>query len=253
MSVWTVFWSFFAFLLILFIFTKFRSDWVCPYGDRYGKGCVYRVNKFNGQDLKLLKRKVPRPMGIVAVANDTADCSLNPCLKMNGGCQERCNVADNGTIVCSCFPGKELAADLRACEPVKEVANVTCDGYLCKQSKKCIPQQFVCDAQPNDCGPDDNSDELDQICKKKECSKDEFKCVKTGICISKAHVCDGEPDCGLNDSSDELNCNATLPECKPDTEFRCANGICLRIEWYCDGDDDCLDLSVRIEFLLSLF
>ena len=176
----------------------FWTDWVCPFGDRNGKGCIYRINKFTGSDLKLLKRKVNRPMGIIAVANDTEDCSLNPCLKMNGGCQDRCNVADNGTIYCTCFMGKQLSQDLKSCEIIVVVKvkeehaswNCSSDEFKCKNGK-CIPHSFVCD-QNYDCGANDISDELDEICIKKECLKDQFKCNKTGICISKSHLCDSE-------------------------------------------------------------
>lgn len=209
------------------------TDWVCPFGDRYGKGCIYSINKFTGGDLKLLKRKVPRPMGIIAVANDT-DCTLNPCLKMNGGCQDRCNVDNNGTIVCSCFMGKELSKDLKSCEPVKmRIENTTCasDEFECKNGK-CISQKLVCDSEAGDCGPDDNSDELEELCLKRQCQKDQFKCNKTGICISKSHLCDGESDCGSNDNSDEApfqNCKMT--ECKAN-EFKCTNGECILLS-YC--------------------
>ena len=35
---------------------------------------VIRANKYTGQDVIMLRREVPRPMGIIAVANDTHDC-----------------------------------------------------------------------------------------------------------------------------------------------------------------------------------
>lgn len=124
-------------------------------------------------------------MGIIAVANDTEDCSLNPCLKLNGGCQDRCNVADNGTILCSCFLGKELAADLRTCEPAKPKENVTCesDEFKCNKTGKCILKVHICDLE-FDCGPDDFSDESPfQNCTKAECKPvTEFRC-NNGQCI----------------------------------------------------------------------
>jgi len=235
-----------AFDLAIYGDFLYWSDWICPFGDRYGKGCIYRVNKFTGSDLKLLKRKVPRPMGIIAVANDTEDCSLNPCLEHNGQCQDRCNVDNNGTVVCSCFMGKRLSSDMKTCEIFK-VENITCaaDEFKCK-SGKCISQKHVCDTELGDCGPDDNSDEQGELCKAKVCQKDEFKCNKTGICISKSHVCDGDFDCshnGINDRSDEAPFqNCSLTECKPN-EFRCNNGGCILLSYYCDFDDDCGDLS----------
>lgn len=130
-------------------------------------------------------------MGIIAVANDTEDCSLNPCLKMNGGCQDRCNVENNGTVVCSCFMGRELGKDLKSCEIVKiNVENSTCLA-------------------------------------------DEFKCIKTGICLSRSNLCDFENDCGPNDNSDEAPFqDCKVVDCKP-TEFRCANGGCILLS-YCE-------------------
>ena len=35
---------------------------------------VIRANKYTGEDVVWLRKEVPRPMGIIAVANDTNDC-----------------------------------------------------------------------------------------------------------------------------------------------------------------------------------
>lgn len=152
-------------------------------------------------------------MGIIAIANDSEDCSLNPCLKMNGGCQERCGVRDNGTIDCSCFTGKQLAKDLKSCELVKEVENITCsnDEFKCKTGK-CIPNTLLCDLDI-DCPDKDGeifylsfsiqrfnfsfymTDEDVELCLKMKCKQGQFKCVKAGACIDSRLVCDGEIEC----------------------------------------------------------
>lgn len=66
----------------------FWTDWVGH--------AVYRSNKYTGGDVVTLRKNIPRPMGIVAVANDTEDCTVNPCLTLNGGCSDICSVGVNG-------------------------------------------------------------------------------------------------------------------------------------------------------------
>lgn len=154
---------------------------------------------------------------------------------MNGGCQERCGVENNGTIVCSCFMGKQLAKDLKSCEIVKTFENITCsaDEFKCKSSGKCISNLTICDGEV-DC-INDGSDEDMVMCLERNCTISQFKC-KTGVCIDSKLVCDGEIDC-QNDGSDEepyRNCT-NLNECKPN-EFRCNNGECILTSYYCDGD-----------------
>lgn len=54
-----------------------------------------------------------RPMGIVAVANDTEDCFSNPCLINNGGCEEYCQLNTSGHVECACYKGRTLSGDGR--------------------------------------------------------------------------------------------------------------------------------------------
>lgn len=46
----------------------FWTDWVLH--------AVIRANKYTGEDVYWLRKDVPRPMGIVAVHDDTAKCKL---------------------------------------------------------------------------------------------------------------------------------------------------------------------------------
>lgn len=46
----------------------FWTDWVLH--------AVIRANKYTGEDVVWLRKEVPRPMGIIAVANDTNDCEF---------------------------------------------------------------------------------------------------------------------------------------------------------------------------------
>jgi len=44
---------------------------------------VIRANKYTGEDVLWLRKEVPRPMGIIAVANDTNDCEFTAILTMH--------------------------------------------------------------------------------------------------------------------------------------------------------------------------
>jgi hypothetical protein len=50
----------------------FWTDWVLH--------AVIRANKYTGEDVVWLRKEVPRPMGIIAVANDTNDCEFTETL-----------------------------------------------------------------------------------------------------------------------------------------------------------------------------
>ncbi|KAJ6665385.1 hypothetical protein lerEdw1_003225 [Lerista edwardsae] len=64
--------------------------------------------------------------------------------------------------------------------------------------------------------------------------------IRTGRCISKAWLCDGDIDC--EDQSDEDNCEEYM--CGP-PKYPCANdtSICLQPEKLCNGRRDCPDGS----------
>ncbi|XP_035218425.1 low-density lipoprotein receptor-related protein 1-like isoform X2 [Stegodyphus dumicola] len=247
----------------------FWTDWVSH--------SVMRADKYTGSNVVTLRKNIARPMGIVAIANDT-DCTLNPCHVLNGGCEDQCNVAVDGRVWCSCFLGKVLLPDGKRC--VEKEANcsteefecgngmcipfeLTCDGVsacqngtdeneqYCKTrtcpseffpcaNNRCIPKSRVCDGQ-NSCG--DYSDEM--LC---NCAEDQFRCHFGGPCITQAYLCDNDPDCP--DGSDEMDC--PKPDCSLhpliwdplQKLINCEHTVaCIHPAWICDGQDDCWDMS----------
>jgi integrin beta 2 len=56
----------------------FWTDWVLH--------AVIRANKYTGEDVVWLRKEVPRPMGIIAVANDTNDCEFTENLTIKSRC-----------------------------------------------------------------------------------------------------------------------------------------------------------------------
>lgn len=71
-------------------------------------------------------------------------------------------------------------------------------------------------------------------------------CEKSGRCIPKVWVCDGDIDCGDNDSSDEHDKCPKLPSCLP-SEFKCANNHCISYDLYCNNENDCGDNSDELQ------
>ncbi|GFY45676.1 low-density lipoprotein receptor-related protein 1 [Trichonephila inaurata madagascariensis] len=247
----------------------FWTDWVSH--------AVLRADKYTGNNVVTLRKNIARPMGIVAIANDT-DCTMNPCHILNGGCEDQCNVAVDGLVTCTCFLGRTLLPDGQRC--VGKEANctieefecgngmcipfeLTCDGVsacqngtdedevYCKSrdcpsdffhcsNNRCIPRSRVCDGQ-NSCG--DYSDEI--LC---SCAADQFRCHFGGPCISQSYRCDNDPDCP--DASDEMNC--PQPDCSLHPLFwdplqkliNCEyTSACIHPAWICDGQNDCWDMS----------
>ncbi|XP_071953010.1 uncharacterized protein [Antedon mediterranea] len=70
-----------------------------------------------------------------------------------------------------------------------------------------------------------------------ECFK-EFRCLRSGKCVSQETVCNGKSDC--SDGSDEQDCDEF--KCR-ENEFQCANKRCIPLVWQCDGQNDCKDNS----------
>lgn len=99
---------------------------------------VFKANKYNGTDLIILRKNVARPMGIVAVAFDTLDCTLNPCLKNNGNCSDICSVSLNGTVICSCFKGRSLIDETNC---IGKRTNCSYEDY---RRKLCKPDPCGC-------------------------------------------------------------------------------------------------------------
>ncbi|KAK6630731.1 hypothetical protein RUM44_002900 [Polyplax serrata] len=211
----------------------FWTDWVLH--------AVVRANKLTGEDVHWLRKDIPRPMGIVAVHDDTAKCHNNPCLVTNGGCEDECRLDAMGSVICVCFPGRQVQANNphRCIEiPPGIHKNDTCDEtgkhFRCSSHGSCIPFELTCDGIKH-C--EDGSDEFLTYCAvPRECNEGFFKC-RNNRCIPNANVCDFVNDCG--DNSDEFeNCNCTGPN-----HFRCANGQCISSSLRCDMDADCRDWS----------
>ncbi|RWS16456.1 hypothetical protein B4U79_10678 [Dinothrombium tinctorium] len=202
----------------------FWTDWVAH--------AVFRANKYTGANLIMLRRNVARPMGIIAVANDSEDCTLNPCLVLNGGCSDICTVSLNGSVVCKCNAQRVLLPDGERCTFHSE-ANCTDTQFECGNGQ-CIPYELTCD-EVSAC--EDHSDEDEIFCATRKCPEKFFSCTNNR-CIPHSKVCDGQNNCA--DSSDEANCT-----CGPNM-FKCHNGPCIGSHFRCDHDPDCPDASDEI-------
>ncbi|RWS26912.1 prolow-density lipoprotein receptor-related protein 1-like protein, partial [Leptotrombidium deliense] len=200
------------------------TDWVAH--------AVYRANKYTGADVTILRRNVARPMGIIAVANDSEDCTLNPCLVLNGGCSDICTVNDSGIAVCQCNPNRILLADGERCVN-KKVSNCSETEFECGNGD-CVPYELTCDDVP---ACDDRTDEDEIFCATRRCPDKFFSCTNNR-CIPQNKVCDGQNNCA--DSSDEANCT-----CGADM-FKCNVGPCIATHFRCDHDPDCPDASDEI-------
>lgn len=192
----------------------FWTDWV--------EHSVLRCNKFTGSEVIKLRKNIPRPMGIIAVSNDSEDCTLNPCLPLNGGCEDVCSVASNGTIICSCFIGRVLSSDGKTC--VIKNSNCSDVEYECGTGV-CIPFELTCDGV-SAC-PDD-SDENTNFCATRECPKGFFRC-SNNRCISSSKLCDQQIDC--TDGSDETDCSCS------ESKFKCKDGPCISKQFRCDSGE----------------
>nr|XP_042899679.1 low-density lipoprotein receptor-related protein 1 isoform X4 [Parasteatoda tepidariorum] len=202
----------------------FWTDWVAH--------AVMRADKITGGNVVTLRKNIARPMGIVAVANDT-DCTLNPCHILNGGCQDQCNVAVDGRVICSCTSGKTLLPDGTRC--AEREANCTKEEFQCGNGM-CIPFELTCDGV-SACFNGTDEDEL--YCKTRSCPSEFFHCANNR-CIPKSRVCDGQNSCG--DYSDENQCSCG------EEKFRCTfGGPCISQSYRCDNDPDCPDASDEMD------
>ena len=86
----------------------FWTDWMLR--------AVIRANKYDGTGIIWLRKNLERqPMGIIAVANDSNDCTLNSCHDNKFGCQDKCHTNERGVPFCQCKYGR-LKADGKKCE-----------------------------------------------------------------------------------------------------------------------------------------
>ena len=96
-----------SFGLAVYEDTLFWTDWLLR--------AVIRANKYDGTGIVWLRKNLLRqPMGIIAVANDSQDCTLNRCHDNAHGCEDLCFTDETGRPYCHCTQGK-LAADGKTC------------------------------------------------------------------------------------------------------------------------------------------
>ncbi|XP_063897463.1 prolow-density lipoprotein receptor-related protein 1-like [Helicoverpa armigera] len=190
---------------------------------------VFRADKLAGGATPL-RRDVPRPMAIVAVAPQHQTCSADPCATLNGGCAELCSLDAAGAALCSCGAGRVLQADGRACGAA--AAACPAGQWACADGA-CIPEELVCDGVPH-CG-DSASDEDLYYCTSRACGPGTLRCGLGGRCVAAARACDGRADC--DDGADEAGC-----DCPPEN-YRCDDGACVLVAARCDGVQNCADGS----------
>ncbi|XP_039297964.1 low-density lipoprotein receptor-related protein 1 [Nilaparvata lugens] len=199
----------------------FWTDWVIH--------AVIRANKYTGEEVTILRRDIPRPMAIVAVANDTDDCFSNPCRQHNDGCSDICRLTADGHSYCECGKDRVLT-DAKNCVDWTP-PDCPSDQFRCHNGF-CVPYSATCDGI-NHCA--DNSDEEEGYCSKRMCVPGYFRC-HNNRCIVLEEVCNDANDCG--DNSDEVNCT-----CETEGHFKCRNGPCIEARLVCDNDPDCPDAS----------
>lgn len=84
----------------------------------------------------------------------------NPCLTLNGGCEDICGLDIKGVVECSCKPNRLLLPDKLRCVDNILIKNCSINEFLCS-SNECIPIENTCDGI-NHC--QDNSDEDVNYC-----------------------------------------------------------------------------------------
>ncbi|XP_037895975.1 low-density lipoprotein receptor-related protein 1B isoform X2 [Glossina fuscipes] len=150
-------------------------------------------------------------------------CDPNVHFVCNGRCYQR-------TLMCSSINYCPDGEDQRNCE------QHSCNSheFTCFKTGKCIQLSWVNDGVV-DCGPDDSSDEGDEVVFEEKCP--EHMC-ENGVCVALSAICDGINQCG--DNSDESDCASI--ECGPGERF-CMPIGCYDETSICDGIHDCLDFS----------
>ena len=164
-----------AFAIAVFEDYIYWTDWVLF--------SVLRANKHTGDDVVVLRKDIQKPMGIVAVSNQTVSCVANPCNILNGGCSDVCSVGDDGKVKCSCGKDKVMVDDRCV---AKHASSTTCDAgeFLCV-SGGCINYALTCDGTPH-C--QDGSDESIVYCATRTCHPGFFRC-RSNRCIPNSLVC----------------------------------------------------------------
>lgn len=184
---------------------------------------VISCNKYSGGDVLMLRKDISRPMGIVAVQDNAHNCTANPCLVLNGGCEDVCLTDKNGKISCQCTQGV-LDEDGRRCR-TKSFYNCEIGQFRCTNGG-CIPYALTCDSVMH-CA--DGSDESLIYCSKRTCPRGYFQC-RNHRCILAEQTCNGVQDCGDGSDESTTTCNCTA------MHFRCNNGQCILAKHRCDYD-----------------
>ncbi|KAL5005791.1 hypothetical protein ScPMuIL_016949 [Solemya velum] len=202
----------------------FWTDWIMR--------AVLRANKYDGSGVTWLKKMSRQPMGIIAVANDTDDCTLSACRDPQIGCEEACLIDAKGFPKCVCSDGNVVAPDGKRCLPKGMVCDK--DSFLCNDKSGCFKMEKTCDGISHCI---DNSDEEPAFCADRICPFTMFKCDQKR-CLPKFKQCDGSIDC--LDQSDEADCQCA------ENEWRCKNGKCIMEKYRCDWENDCADYSDEV-------
>lgn len=84
----------------------------------------------------------------------------NKCKKLNGGCEDVCQLDAVGSVLCSCHEGRHLLKDGYRCVTRDETRNCSDTEFQCSNGD-CIPYDWTCDLQPQ-CT--DGSDEDPRFC-----------------------------------------------------------------------------------------
>jgi len=150
---------------------------------------VLRASKYAVEDVQILRKDIPKPMGIVAVSQQTDICSANPCNILNGGCTDLCKINEYSHPVCYCGLGKILMDDGRCVQAkpaMSSEANCTEDSFQC-ETGGCISYELSCD---NHVHCPDGSDESATYCGSRVCKTGFFRCP-SNRCIHQTKVCDG--------------------------------------------------------------
>uniref|UniRef100_A0A915PMT9 Uncharacterized protein n=1 Tax=Setaria digitata TaxID=48799 RepID=A0A915PMT9_9BILA len=104
-------------------------------------------------------------------------------------------------------------------------------GIISSKHAVCLRGYRLCDGNV-DC-PDGVDEE--RYCKK-ECSRQEVQCGKTGICLNQEQICDGDLQCKYGE--DEEHCNG---KCRGGAIWCEAKKKCLPKWQICDGIQNCPD------------